>query len=393
MKFGVVMHRTTRNMGDDIQTYAAAKLLPQVDYTITRENTSDFKSEGNEPVAVIMAAWWLWEKWNWPPAECIIPKLVSMHINNYGIERRGTPIKDEWISGIGGEFLKKYGPIGVRDQSSLDFFMERGFDTYFSGCITMTLPKQKKTEDAGTYVCLVDLSDSLREAACEMLKDTGLEIRILTNRCDYRHSDDSFVTRMERVEELLTQYQNARFVITRRLHVSLPCLAMEVPVLSVVDMEDVGNHTRWNPYTDWFYFVSDEDFAAGNFDYDFMNPPPNKDTYKAVRESLIKEINDFVGKMENCSLPLEQVKKTAYTQEEAREWRFGLMQSTLDKWLHENRKLSGEINKRHEKEVKRMQKEIDHMQKLLEKEIKKGEASLFRIAGRRIKRKFLNLKG
>ena len=124
MKFGVILHKITRNMGDEIQTYAAAKLLPQVDYVIVREDTSSFQSEQNEPVAVIMAAWWLWEKWNWPPAECIIPKLVSMHINNYTIERRGTPVGDEWLKGIGGEFLRKYGPIGLRDQSSLDFFGE-----------------------------------------------------------------------------------------------------------------------------------------------------------------------------------------------------------------------------------------------------------------------------
>ena len=37
MKFGVVIHKPTMNLGDDIQTYAAAKLLPHVDYQIDRE--------------------------------------------------------------------------------------------------------------------------------------------------------------------------------------------------------------------------------------------------------------------------------------------------------------------------------------------------------------------
>ena len=78
MKFGVVIHKPTMNLGDDIQTYAAAKLLPHVDYQIDREYISDFKSENDEPVAVIMNAWWMWKKWNWPPADCIIPKLLSM---------------------------------------------------------------------------------------------------------------------------------------------------------------------------------------------------------------------------------------------------------------------------------------------------------------------------
>lgn len=56
MKFGVVIHQPTMNLGDDIQTYAAAKLLPHVDYQIDREYISEFKSENNEPVAVVMNA-------------------------------------------------------------------------------------------------------------------------------------------------------------------------------------------------------------------------------------------------------------------------------------------------------------------------------------------------
>lgn len=52
MKFGVVIHKPTMNLGDDIQTYAAAKLLPHVDYQIDREYISDFKSENDEPVAL-----------------------------------------------------------------------------------------------------------------------------------------------------------------------------------------------------------------------------------------------------------------------------------------------------------------------------------------------------
>ena len=198
MKFGVVIHKPTMNLGDDIQTYAAAKLLPHVDYQIDREYISDFKSENDEPVAVIMNAWWMWKKWNWPPADCIIPKLLSMHINNYGVEQ--------------------------------------GIDCYFSGCLTLTIPKQEKTEDAGTYVCLVDLNDKIRAKAMEYLKDTGLEIRVISHNCDYRKSNATFEERMAKAEEILTLYQNAKFVITRRLHVTLPCLALETPVLSIVDL-------------------------------------------------------------------------------------------------------------------------------------------------------------
>lgn len=375
MKFGVIMHKTTMNKGDDIQTYAAASLLPKVDYVVERENTDKFQSENNEPVAVLMNAWWMWEKWNWPPAECIVPKFISMHMNNYGVERKASPIYDEWLQGIGGKFFRENGPIGARDQETLDFFKKRGFDSYFSGCLTLTLPKQKTTADAGSYVCLVDLNDTLEKAAREMLKDTGLKVRVLSHSCDYRDTNISFEKRMEIIEELLTQYQNARCVITRRLHVSLPCLAMGVPVLSVVNMKDAGNYTRWAPYAEWVHYVSNEDFKAGKFSYDFTNPPANKTAYMETREALIADVKKFVEEMKDCNLPIEQVKKTSYTEEEARKWQKDLMHFTLDAWLHKSR-LVMEEQQLYKKEVEEYKNIIQKMEngeevvKLLEEKIK-----------------------
>ncbi len=345
MKYGILMHQTTMNLGDDIQSYASAQFLPQIDYTVQRENMDSFQSEGNEPVAVIMSAWWMWQKWNWPPAECIVPKLVSMHMNNYTIRRKASPIQDEWLEGIGGDFFRAYGPIGCRDQTTLDFFTERGFPCYFSGCITLTLPKQKQTPDAGTYVCLVDLKPELEAAAREWLKGSGLEVRVMTHHCDYRNSDATLEERMAVVEHTLTQYQNAKFVVTRRLHVSLPCLAMGVPVLSIVNMNDAGNTTRWAPYYNWVNHIPDKEFIAGNINFDIHNPPENKTEHLATREALAADIQAFIEKTKGCTLPIGEIKKTSYTEQEARIWQNQLMHWTLEKWLHQNRGLLDERNK------------------------------------------------
>ena len=102
--------------------------------------------------------------------------------------------------------------------------------------------------------------------------------------------------RFQTVENILTQYQNAKVVITRRLHVTLPCLAMGVPVVSIVNLNDSGNYTRWAPYSDWVNYISEKDFIAHTFDYDFTNPKTNKTDYLKTRESLIQSVNDFVEK-------------------------------------------------------------------------------------------------
>ncbi len=371
MKYGILMHKTTMNLGDDIQSYASAQFLPQIDYLVERENIDSFQSEGNEPVGVIMSAWWMWQKWNWPPAACIIPKLISMHVNNYTIYRKASPITTEWLEGVGGDYFRAYGPIGCRDQTTLDFFKEHGLDSYFSGCITLTLPKQKVTPDAGTYVCFVDLKPSLEQAAREWLKDSGLEIRVMTHACDYRKSDATIEERMAVVEKRLTEYQNAKFVVTRRLHVSLPCLAMETPVLAIVDMKDTGNITRWAPYYDWVHNVSEKDFTSGKVDFDYHNPPENKKDYLATREALTAQIRQFIDETKDCTLPLEQLKKTPFTEEEAHNWQHALMHWTLDTWLHKNRGLLEDHNK-HKKKAAALEKNMD-------KEIKKTREENIRL--------------
>lgn len=355
MKYGVISHKTTTNLGDDIQTYAAVKLLPHVDYVLTREKLDTFHSENDEPVAVVMNAWWMWEKWNWPPAECIYPLMISMHINNYDYHRSSTPIQGEWVEGIGGDYFRAYGPVGARDMTTVDFFRGHGIDTYFSGCLTLTLPRQKQTPDAGTYVCLVDLKPELEAKAREWLKDTGLEIRVMTHKCDYRTKETTMEERMQRVEDVLTIYQNAKMVITRRLHVTLPCLALNVPVISIVNLSDAGNYTRWAPYSDWVKYISEEDFISHNFEYDFQNPPENPQDFLPIRESLIKRVQDFVTETDG-EFTVEQLKKTTYTQEEAHLWQHELMHWTLDAWLYANREILKE-NKKAKKEAEKYKKE------------------------------------
>ena len=369
MKYGLLVHEPTTNLGDDIQSYAIKQFLPHVDYYIDRENIDQFKSENNEPVAAVMAAWWMWKKFDWPPAECIIPKLVSMHFNNYNEREKASPVKNEWLKGIGGEYFNSYGPVGVRDHTSLEFLKENDINAYFSGCITLTLPKQKETADKGQYVVIADLREDLEEKVREWLKDSNLEIRKVTHRYSYRKNPESIESRMQKTEDLLTLYQNAKFVVTRRLHVTLPCLAMEVPVVSIVNLDEKGNSTRWSPYHTWVNYISEKDVLAGNIDFDYNNPPANRKDYLPTREALIENISGFINEMEKLpeNVTLADVKKTRFTDEEARKWQYDLMRETLDKWLYATRDImkgyttAKKSNKKLEKQLKEKEAEISQL--------------------------------
>ena len=45
MKYGLILNKNNLNMGDDIQAFATARFLPQVDYFIDREYMDDFRPE------------------------------------------------------------------------------------------------------------------------------------------------------------------------------------------------------------------------------------------------------------------------------------------------------------------------------------------------------------
>ncbi len=371
MKFGILYNKSNMNIGDDIQAYATERFLPQIDYYIDRENIDSFTSENNEPVAVIMNAWYMWRKWNWPPSKCIYPLMVGFHYADHQLANQwyGSPLKYQFLGGLGGEYLNAYGPVGCRDMFTLNNLKEMGVNTYFSGCITMTIPKMPETSDKGQYICVVDVAKKAANKLHEML-DGKIEIREISH---LRERDETipWETRRKSVEELLTVYQNARCIVTRRLHCALPCLAMGVPVLLVRGNED---DTRFDPYYDLLHRAALDDFMNDDYEYDFLDPPENKGDYKQYSESLAKTASEFVASVKDDDRSTDELCKTSFTDEELKLWRHDVMKNALEIWLNDD-------HLKHEKEVKK-NKEITRLkkqEKLAEKrqtEIKKLDAKV-----------------
>ena len=80
-KYGIILYKDTVNLGDDIQTYAAYKLLPKVDYEIDREEISYFIPQKTEKVKVIMNGWFNHDKTKFLIPPYIDPLYISMHFS------------------------------------------------------------------------------------------------------------------------------------------------------------------------------------------------------------------------------------------------------------------------------------------------------------------------
>lgn len=350
MKYGVLYNKANVNMGDDIQTFATARFLPHVDYFIDRERMDEFYSENKEPVAMIMNAWYMWAKWHWPPTKYIVPKFVGFHYADHQLAKQpGSPFKYEFLTGIGGEYLKANGPIGCRDMFTLKQLQSLGIDAYFSGCITMTLPQMPERKDKGTYICLVDLEPQVRNKIQKLLKDKDINVKVITHSRP-RDEEKPWEERKEQVIELLTLYQNARCVVTKKLHCSLPCLALGTPVFLIKGMED---DIRFTPYYDFLHRTTVKKFMKDDYDYDFMNPPANKEDFRPVREKLIAEVEQFVAEMEKETRTADELDKTTYTEEELLRWRNNLMQECMDKWFLEYCEVQRSVTRKNA-EIKRL---------------------------------------
>ena len=344
IRYGLLVNENNENIGDDIQSYAESRFLPRVDILCNREKLDEFVyGDGSEPVGLIMGAWFMWHKYNWPPARQIIPLVVGYHHFNRQADLSKSssyalPITDEHYEGIGGQWFKDYGKVGCRDLFTLGVFEKKGIPAYFSGCVTLTLPKQKETKDKGKYIVLCDLNEDVEKKVIELAQGK-FEIKKVTHQT-LNIEGESWEKRQKRVIEFLTLYQNAAYVVTRRLHVALPCLAMEVPVM-VIQSYKMNDPNRFDPYRDWLHYARNDKFLKEGYDgFDFTKGTPNKKDYLKYRKELIKTIENYVKYLEdNKDKPLEFFDKRSFSDLELYKWKSEFMKLALQKAHFESKAL------------------------------------------------------
>lgn len=302
MQYGLLICENTDNIGDDIQTFAQKRFLPRVDYYIDRENLDTFFPEKNveEPVAVIMNAWYMYQKYNWPPSPYIYPLLISMHIS----QKDYFGIGSKFLEGKGKEYLQEFGPVGARDQSTLDLLCDKGIEAYLSGCLTLTI-KLDVPKKSTNIVYLVDLDLKTETIIRKLFSNEAFET--IHHAVKYYEEKISNEQRMERVEKLLEKYQNAKCVITSRLHCALPCLALGTPVLLVYEehFED-----RIKSFLELLHYVTLEAIQKNEWSYDIVCPPENKNVYLKIRQSLEEKCNSFIDTCKQIST-LESLPKNS----------------------------------------------------------------------------------
>ncbi len=220
------------NLGDPIQSYAVKSLyremgIPEEDMVpVPRYDLAAY--DGEECICVINSASnyeeLAYDSHFMPPSPKVHAIPMSLHIH------REIP-PDELA------FYRSCGGVGCRDVSTMKYLQKLGIDAYLTGCLTMTLPQRTKEQERGAdQVYLIDVPRDVMEIIPDEIKDNAT---VLTNILRYENPgnanrmprEDAFAEHQKGEERICLLRDSAKLVITSKLHVASPCLAMGIPVI------------------------------------------------------------------------------------------------------------------------------------------------------------------
>lgn len=183
----------------DLKSYNGEPLIFPLRLPLSRENVDDYL----------------------PLNECIRPIFMSLHLHDDIFGEREDLV----------QYFKRYEPIGCRDEQSCNYFRQHGIEAYIMGCYTICLPDRENFSMKGKPF-LVDVSPELQKYIPQSVKEEAVFLSQAVPFEEYPVT----VREDERLTELAAKYlqryrEEAGFVVTSRLHVASPCIAMGIPVI------------------------------------------------------------------------------------------------------------------------------------------------------------------
>jgi hypothetical protein len=179
-------------------------------------------------------------------------ELITIILNNMALWQRGgkfysdTPVFAATMLAqtIHGErarvAMKNYDlPILARDRRTVRYLKHYGYDTVLWGCSSLLLPK-RDAGNQGEGVFGVDVPPQLFAHMPEAVKEQFTDLGSSEHEPDRTRSEpELFEYNLKYSRDRLDKIRDeARLVITSRLHVAAPCVAMGVPVILAINHLD-----------------------------------------------------------------------------------------------------------------------------------------------------------
>jgi len=270
------------NLGDPIQSLAVLELYKKLEIPeseivpLDRYDLTDYA--GEDVIALINGAE-IYEHFAYatrflPVSAKIHPVFISLHLHRELSESElGT--------------LRRSQPIGCRDEYTVRYLQSKGIDAFLTGCLTMLFDKRE--EKPRNKVFLVDCSANAMAHIPDSIKKDAVilsqVIRMTTEAPDHRLTLAETEEYNKIAEAQLNRYRDeAKLVVTSRLHVASPCAAVGIPVVLVRDTYDERYQfiDRFLP----LYYPEDLD----NLDWEHIStgiPETVKETLTHIAQSML----------------------------------------------------------------------------------------------------------
>ena len=250
--FRVLAYRRTSNLGDVIQTYAMARLLPQPIHGVYRDAAGSSLDAATFVVNGFLAD--------------AAPEDANCLFAGVYVGKRTTE-QITWIR-------RSRFAVGSRDPHTQKLLEQNGIKSDLVGCATLTLPRY----------------EGKRFGVVSVDSDAPSEASKLTNTID-RHLP--WAEHWAAAIRQLSILRRAEMVYTTRLHVALPCLAFGTPVVvRRADLERLFQPQRLS-ILDAIGFGYDKPFA--------MDVTPFADGFKAF---LSAQLGITITPKDDPPLPL-----------------------------------------------------------------------------------------
>ena len=218
---------------------------------------------------MIMNAWWPSNGILHNLPSGITPILTSIHINDASDNKTLALLEKNK------DMYTRYGPVGTRDMDTFKAFAKTNIPTIFTACMTLFLKNFYKNKPRLEKTIAVDWPIQLLDV---VKRKVGINLIELRHDVVNGKTTDEFY-KFALADKYLTLYAQAKLVVTKRIHVALPCVAFGTPV--ILYGSGFTEQTRFSGLLDLFHTIDPNDMKSTenqvNYleSFDWEKPPPN----------------------------------------------------------------------------------------------------------------------
>ena len=216
-------------------------------------------------------------------------------------------------------YFKECEPIGCRDEHSRDLCRKYGIEAYLVGCFSLCLPYRAKHR--GETVFLVDLPEAYEKCLPNHILSKAKKISHAVEINEYPIS----TMESERLYHIAEQYidmygEEAKLIISGRLHAVLPAYSMGVPVIMInknynykfgwldkwLPLHDDMSHVKMDLDTCYEELAMNDDMekvkqlVIRNIEFAILNGRNNREIIRSIDQVYLNrtkvELNKFFKK-------------------------------------------------------------------------------------------------